>query len=222
MNLSNITLVIVDTRDPENACKALDICCTRIRFGATKLITSAAPDVKTLKHQLHIIPNLDWHAYSQFMVKELCNYVDTDFCLVCQTDGFIINPHLWNDDFYNYDYIGAKWDTNRLAYSCEWIHPHIKQRGPQNLNPVGNGGFSLRSKKLLELCKNYKAEFNGPEDAFICNNNIDYFLQNGVKYAPVEVADVFSQDPIPDMFSTFGFHGNRSIIDQYFYEGANI
>ncbi|NBP03268.1 MAG: hypothetical protein EBU90_24925, partial [Proteobacteria bacterium] len=113
MNLSNITLVIVDTRDPENACKALDICCTRIRFGATKLITSAAPDVKTLKHQLHIIPNLDWHAYSQFMVKELCNYVDTDFCLVCQTDGFIINPHLWNDDFYNYDYIGAKWDTNR-------------------------------------------------------------------------------------------------------------
>lgn len=222
MHLDNVTLVIVDTADPANACKALDICCSNIRFGATKLITASAPNVKKCNHQLHLIAELNWNTYSQFMVKHLNDYVDTDFCIICQTDGFIINPHLWTDQFYEYDYIGAKWDTNRLAYHCEWIYPHIKMRGPQNLNPVGNGGFSFRSKKLLELCKNSNAEFNGPEDAFICNNNIDYFLQNGIKYAPVQIADIFSQDPMPDRQSTFGFHGNRNIINEYTYESFNI
>ena len=37
--------------------------------------------------------------YSSFILKELNNYIDTDFVLIVQHDGFIINPSSWNDDF---------------------------------------------------------------------------------------------------------------------------
>ena len=33
------------------------------------------------------------------MERELNNYIDTDFVLIVQHDGFIINPSSWNDDF---------------------------------------------------------------------------------------------------------------------------
>ena len=57
-------------------------------------------------------------------------YINTKFCLVTQWDGWVINSQKWNSEFLNYDYIGAIWPD----YSS---------------NQIGNGGFSLRSKKLL-------------------------------------------------------------------------
>ena len=59
------------------------------------------------------------------------NYFDTDYVLTFQSDGFILNPDAWTDEFFNYDYIGAPWGDNRYA--------------------VGNGGFSFRSKKLMNF-----------------------------------------------------------------------
>ena len=61
---------------------------------------------------------------------------------------------LWDPKFLNYDYIGALW-------------PHYKE------NQVGNGGFSLRSKKLLESSRKLIEEnpdYNLPliEDDYIC------------------------------------------------------
>ena len=65
----------------------------------------------------------------------LKKYIDTDFCLIIQGDGFVIHPENWTDEFLKYDYIGAPW-RNLAHYSF------IR---------VGNGGFSLRSKKLLKI-----------------------------------------------------------------------
>ena len=45
--------------------------------------------------------------YNKRCVSELNNYFDTDFCLIVQFDGKIINPSAWTNDFFNYDYIGA-------------------------------------------------------------------------------------------------------------------
>ena len=54
--------------------------------------------------------------------------------LIIQHDGFILNHKAWDNEFLNYDYIGAPvyWMGNKLI-------------------EVGNGGFSLRSKKLLKI-----------------------------------------------------------------------
>ena len=68
-------------------------------------------------------------AYSQFVLKELGAHIATDYALVVQWDGYVIDGDAWADEFWNYDYIGARW-------------PHV-----QGEFRVGNGGFSLRSEK---------------------------------------------------------------------------
>lgn len=70
--------------------------------------------------------------YSFFILKKLKHYIKTSHLLIVHWDGFIINPACWKDDFLCYDYLGAIWP----------------QKGGRGI--VGNGGFSLRSMKLLE------------------------------------------------------------------------
>lgn len=214
INLSNVTLLIVEPAKPDDAVKVLDICCQEIKFSASKVFTSTKP-TRACNHELFKIPSFNYEQYNQFIVRDLSSVVDTDYCLIVQTDGFVINAKKWSDNFFKYDYIGAKWDRNRLAYHCQWIYPHIKEKGPQGINPVGNGGFSFRSKKLLDLCAAAPQQFAGPEDAYVCNNNRDYFEMHGITYAPEHIADLFSQDPLIDKELTFGFHGNKGLIHDY-------
>jgi len=80
---------------------------------------------------------------------------------------------------------------------------------------VGNGGFSLRSKKLLDI----PTKFNMPfledrgfynEDGNICVYNRDFLLNFGIKYATIDVAAKFSREiflPEYKDIVTFGFHG---------------
>lgn len=214
ITLSDVTLVIVEPHQPDLAVKVLDVCTIGMSFGSTKLLTASKP-TRSCKHELFRIPEFTYDEYNKFVVYNLIEAVDTPFCILCQTDGFILNPNRWTDEFYNWDYIGAKWDVNRLAYSCQWISPELKTGGPAAMNPVGNGGFSWRSRKLLQLGSECKTTFQGPEDAFICNNNRAYFESNGIRYAPASIADIWSQDPLIDKKSTFGFHGNKGIIYDY-------
>lgn len=131
--------------------------------------------------------------YSSFILKELNNYIDTDFVLIVQHDGFIINPSSWNDDFLKYDYIGAPW------------------KGNENKNKVGNGGFSLRSKKLIDFISNkYKDKyvlFN--EDLEICNVSYDELVKNGFKFPDIKTAFEFSIEHKSEGYNEvpFGFHG---------------
>jgi hypothetical protein len=46
------------------------------------------------------------------------------------------------------------------------------------------------------------------------NDFYDYFIEQGIKFAPPEIANVFSKDPISDTSSTFGFHGEKNLINQ--------
>ncbi len=69
--------------------------------------------------------------YGAFVVKSLPNYVQLPYALVVQWDGYVIDPDAWLPEFRHYDYIGAKWT---------WFKDGLT---------VGNGGFSLRSQKLL-------------------------------------------------------------------------
>ncbi|MFM6312180.1 MAG: DUF5672 family protein, partial [Dolichospermum sp.] len=91
-----------------------------------------------------------------------------------------------------------------------------------NKNRVGNGGFSLRSKRLLELCS--ELDFDNiqtsslSEDLIICYYFYDWFKAQSIKFAPLEVAIKFSfEQPIEEFekFSwenTFGFHGKLHVV----------
>lgn len=141
--------------------------------------------------------------YSRFCIQDLRSCFDTDFVLIVQLDGRILNPSAFSFKFFEYDYIGAPW--------AEYIF--LKKRllkmnkDISNLNyRVGNGGFSLRSKKLCEMTKKYSNLWNGEnEDTFISLTLRDKLEKEGIKFAPYEVAKNFSVER--DVYNgQFGAH----------------
>lgn len=189
--LSNITLIGIDCKDLKRLQLAADISTKEITFGAVKLLTSIKSDDPRV---VNISPIISKEQYSDFMIKELYKYVDTEFAIVFQYDGFILNPEAWSDIFMSYDYIGAPWD-------------HFDKFN------VGNGGFSLRSKKLINwLSKNWKkiGKRIHPEDVFISKFARPYIEEAGMKFAPDDVAGKFSKEANERSVvwnGEFGFHG---------------
>jgi hypothetical protein len=139
--------------------------------------------------------------YSKFVMKHLAEHIYTAFVLIVQHDGFILNPHAWSEQFLDYDYVGAPW----------WYDDEYN---------VGNGGFSLRSRKLLAFLQ-ADASINQyePEDHQICRVYGSYLRQRGFRFAPESIASRFSIEGTlhcptnkPVKYGSvwtneFGFHG---------------
>jgi hypothetical protein len=201
LSLKNVTLVAVTSIKIDETIKALEKSCQFIDFYDVKLITDKNIAHEKIKiKKCNPINSID--EYSRFMIYELKNHIETDFVLVVQYDGFVINPNYWDDIFFEYDYIGAPWPKNKFF-------------NDENVNiRVGNGGFSFRSKKILELPSKLEIPFNSykgyyNEDGFLTAAHRKTLIENGVKYAPVEIAGKFSKelecDDVPNQ-KTFGFH----------------
>lgn len=144
----------------------------------------------------------DFKDYNRFCKQDLASAFDTDFVLVIQRDGKVLNPAAWDNEFFKYDYIGAPW---KIAYG--WISKMLTAQKKDLSNKdflVGNGGFSLRSKKFCEeVAKNFKDSYS--EDAFACVAIRDKMEAAGIKFAPYEVASKFSVEN--DVYSDqFGAH----------------
>jgi hypothetical protein len=210
LNLENITLVSVTSVNIERTISALKYSMREINFGEVILLTdkdASSNDVKIIK-----IDPLDYIGYSKFIVYELYKFINTEFALIIQEDGFVINPERWNSEFLKYDYIGA-------PFPIPQSNDKISYRDPfGNLVRVGNGGFSLRSKKLLSLptglnldWKAYFGYYN--EDGFFAVHNKHIFENYGCVYAPINVAAKFSiEHKIPENYDVipFGFHGKHN------------
>lgn len=204
MKLSSITLLSIDCLNPLMAYKALKYSCTEIAFIDTILFTSHNihfDDVKVIR----IDPINTLAEYSTFCIEKLSGYLESDFMITVHADGFIINPHLWSDEFLNYDYIGAPWPSE-----APWC---TKSR-------VGNGGFSLRSRRFMELAAGLGQSFRH-EDILLTNICHDDFISAGCRYAPVEVAMKFAlESKIPEcdynLNNCFGFHGKG---DAFYHQG---
>jgi hypothetical protein len=202
IELSNVTVVIVDTAAPVSALKTLCHCSKLIKFGESLILTSEelkTPDGITLRK----IPELDYVGFSRFMVNNLNEHIKTEFCLIIHCDGFILNPNLWRDEFLKYDYIGAPWIG-------------VEQ------SRIGNGGFCLRSKRFLELTTNNIKDYENyshsyperNEDHFLCRTKYSVLKNLGIKFPPLEVACDFSLEAVipecPRNYdNVFGFHGKN-------------
>lgn len=129
-------------------------------------------------------------AYSRFIVKNLVRHIDTSHVLLIQWDGHVVNPAAWQDAFLEYDYIGARWG---------WY---------QDAHRVGNGGFSLRSRRLLEALADPQIAECDPEDEAICRKYRPLLEDRyGIRFAPDEVADAFSFETTYPKSMPLGFHG---------------
>jgi len=192
LNLSNVTLVIIDCVDIDRCVIPIRKSTENITFGDIVLLTSIRTYIDVDVRIIYIDKLIDLYEYSKFIIRRLADYVNTDFVLVIQWDGYVVDSSKWTDEFLKYDYIGAPW-SNGL---------------------VGNGGFSLRSKRLLDFCKtngNYMID-NGVsvgqsnEDLILTDVHKDYLLENGFNIANLKLAQQFSSEDTP-YNTAFGWHG---------------
>ena len=133
--------------------------------------------------------------YSQFMLRGLAEHISTSHALCIQWDGFVLKGSAWKAEFLEYDYIGAVW-------------PHFHDR-----YNVGNGGFSLRSRRLLNACRNLSFDPHDGEDVIICRLQRSRLEEQGLRFAPEEVARQFSYERTQPTGREFGFHGVFNLVE---------
>lgn len=208
LELNQVTLVAVTSVRVKQALWALKHSSKHIRFHSVKLLTDV--EIKDKAVEVIKIPRLDYDGYSKFLIYELYKYIETPYMLLVQDDGYVVHPEAWSDDFLNYDYIGAPW---------AFPHDDFSYRDQQgNIRRVGNGGFSLRSRKLMKLADDLKLPwepYHGfyHEDGYICTQNVLVYEEKGLKIAPLEVAARFAMEvELPEHHGVkpFGFHGKES------------
>jgi hypothetical protein len=216
IQLHSVTLVCISGVNIFNSIFALWWSSRKISFGSVKLISNKKPKFlpsevvfeNSFETQLDSIDE-----YNRYVIYKLWRHVPTDHCLIVQADGYVLNPKHWKSEFLEYDYIGAPWPIKQDAY----IDPF------GNHQRVGNGGFSLRSRKLLSLPATveipwevnvgnfYKHQWVGlySEDGNVCVHNRHIYESAGCKWPSVSLALDFSVESRVAEYKgapTFGFH----------------
>lgn len=221
LQLPRISVVAVTALNPAGAIRALQLSTSDIAFYDAILIAHEKPKdlphtitfKKCLPGDLNIKDPKNTNDYSKFMAYRLHEYIDSDFVLIVHNDAYVLRPEKWDNAFLNYDYIGAPWPAN-VHYTDEGVNVR-----------VGNGGFSLRSNRLLNILNELQLPFtdNGKgyyhEDGIICNYYRKKLEDSGIRFAPIEVASRFSHEiDCPDSDpKPFGFHNNKRVIPTFFH-----
>ena len=218
LKLPNVTLLAATSSEMDEAQVSMRISLHNIEFGAAKLLCSSAPEKKYPDIEYVSIPKLNSvDDYNEIIFQDLHKYFETSHCLIVQADSFVVNANLWKKEFLEYDYIGGPW-PNKIQHNPE-VLLHLEK------NPVGNGGFSLRSRKLVETTA--KINFNSlnfpvkAEDVVICYYLYQEMIDSGIRFAPPELAAQFSMENIENLYgqnvnSVFGFHGKH--MRNYFFK----
>lgn len=187
-HIRDTTLVCIDCKSYGLAVSAIKKSMIQNTFERVIFLTDIEIDIEGVE-VIQIESISSKREYSKFVMFELYKYIQTDYMLIIQGDGYILNGELWDDEWFKYDYIGARWlETDDFT--------------------VGNGGFSFRSRRLMALVGDldYRGIYH-PEDSVICRIYRPLFEGGfNILYAPNEVADRFSYECVRPTQKTFGFH----------------
>jgi len=221
----NVTLFGIDTVHPKRLIDAMAWSTRHVRFDDIVLLTDLRryPDVPAhIQHGETVLPirlvhheesdrkvpypradhcpaNID---YEMASMREPCLHVRTSHMLYMESDSAICNPWAWQQDWLNYDYVGAVW--------CEFRETGFPACDGDT-NNVGNGGFSLRSVKYCEATRKATDLFEDDpaiicSDIWPCINKRTWLESQGIRFAPEHVAVKFSCENMP-YFGQFGAHG---------------
>lgn len=190
LHLNDVAICACDTANVSLTARALNHSAAGAVFGDAILFSDDSMS-GAFRH-IHVARFASRADYSAFIIKSLHHFVQLPFVLVIQWDGYVIDSGAWIAEFRDYDYIGAKW-------------PWYKDG-----KTVGNGGFSLRSQKLLQTLAlpRFEMPHDIIEDVYICRTQRSVLeSEYGIRFAPEGIADRFSYErSLPDA-PTFGFHG---------------
>ncbi len=190
--LPQVTLCAVDTRAPALAAQSLQRSMAGIDFGRVLLFTHRWQPPQPLPGITVVtIDDITSGAdYSRFVLRTLPAHIGTPYVLITQWDGFVCNPQAWTDEFLQFDYLGAVWPDQ-----------------PEGRN-VGNGGFSLRSQRLLQAGQDARITEVHPEDLVLGTTHRAWLeAEHGVRFAPAALARRFAFENQPPPGPVFGFHG---------------
>lgn len=208
IDFPSTTLLCIDCLNVDRAIKVVERCKRLCNFAAIKLLTSLPTDYE---HKVEIMHLPTLVAYSIFMLKKAHEYINTKHLLIVQRDGWILNPQSWDNNWLQYDYAGALFNQYDL---------------------MGVGGFSFRSKALMESVSTKYPYWDGSEsetnriqqivgqyeDGSIAIGLRKQLQKEGFKYMPIEEAGKFcgGGNPNPKYYHShpFGFHGGYRAIDQ--------
>lgn len=206
--LPSVTLATVNCVDPALGAEALSLSTRGLAFGRVLLLSHVRPNPLPDGIDFAQLPNpLDLEGYNLFCLRDLFRYVDqSEHVLTIQTDGFVLHPEQWDPHWLAWDYIGAPW-KRRAAHA--------------RFTRVGNSGFCLRSRKLLEATAELfgrKAEELARvrwkrilDDIVTCSDLYQELVKRGLRFAPPEVAVRFAFEAKTGLGgrleTAFGFHG---------------
>ena len=210
LSLPDVTLVAVDGRpNPKLTEKSLALSASKANFGAIKFFATrqpfAKPDLYKTCEFVKLPQVLDIHGYNRFILGELHKHIKTSHCLTIQADSCIVNPEAWDPAWLEYDYIGAPWPPGHTMT-------------PDDIR-MGNSGFCLRSKRLLEATSTLptstfqwrgKAYRGCLDDVLTCIMFRKQLEAQGMKFAPVSVASKFAfESPTPESACLNGQFGRH-------------
>ncbi len=193
LELPDVTLCCIDTVNHRLALRALELSCAGIRFGRALFLTDALPAGCRVAAGIDVVPIGPLRSrddYSQFVLKGMAPHVATTHMLLVQWDGYVVNPAAWEPSFLDCDYLGAKWF---------WHQDGMR---------VGNGGFSLRSRRLLDALQDPRITLVENEDTTICRTFRPLLEHEyGIRFGDEALADRFSFEAAYPAGKPFGFHG---------------
>jgi Protein of unknown function (DUF5672) len=188
--LPQVTLCAVASVNVAATLRALETCIDRVAFADCKLFTDAP--VHGRHPEITVVPIErvgSSAAYSHFLLSRLVDHIETSHALVAQWDGHVLDAGRWRPEFLDYDYIGASWPQFDDGHD------------------VGNGGFSLRSRRLMKACREQGFTGCHPEDVAIGRINRQWLEGKGLRFAPRDLADLFAAERAGDLRASFGYHG---------------
>lgn len=208
--LSQVTLVAIDgTKHPAATETSLARAASELTFAKVLFFAPIRPNATPELHERCEwieIPPKSLKEYNQFCLAELYRYIPTSHCLTVQSDSYIVNAAAWDDAWLQYDYIGAPWPPG---------HSGTEYR-------VGNSGFCLRSRQLLEATSTLpndsyvwrgKLKASCRDDVITCVMYRPQLERLGLTFAPVDVAARFAfENPTPEapvLNGQFGTHEYR-------------
>lgn len=193
LRLPDVTLVLVETREHALAGLALEDCERRAEFGDVLVLTDRVDSFARRGRRVIEVP--DWpdkEGWSRCFWTGVAPHMRTSHALCIQWDSWIVEPDMWRDEYLKYDYIGAPW----------WYKDGMN---------VGNGGFCLRSTRLMRFVHKHRAAFpcvTSADDDLYCRKYRPTLQEAGFVWAPESVAFDFAFECVrPDTSARhFGFH----------------
>lgn len=211
IRVKEVTLLAVSSILIPETIRALQKSSEGFRWGAVKLISHERPENLPEDIGFGYCPKIEnIMDFNHYVFRDLTEHVETSHCLMIQHHGYVLNYWMWNDFWLDWDYIGAIWPLVPDTY--------IANNGEIVRN--GNGGFSLRSKKIMDMPRFKDWELLQQRGWYNEDGNLTVYrrkemLEEGIKYAPAEVSARFSyENPVEENnfgnIPTFGYHRNAS------------